>query len=39
MLSIGSGTIRRCGIVGVGVSLWVWAFKTLILASWKSVFS
>jgi hypothetical protein len=20
-----SGTIRRCGIVGVGVSLWAWA--------------
>ena len=23
--SIGSGTIRRCGLVGVGVSLCVWA--------------
>ena len=25
MLSPGSGTIRRCGLVGVGVSMWVWA--------------
>jgi hypothetical protein len=25
MLGPGSGTIRRCGLVGVGVSLWVWA--------------
>ena len=24
---IGSGTIRRCGLVGVGVSLWVWALR------------
>jgi hypothetical protein len=35
MLSSGSGSIRghgsvgvsRCGLVGVGVSLWVWALK------------
>jgi hypothetical protein len=25
MLGPGSGTIRRCGLVGIGVSLWVWA--------------
>jgi hypothetical protein len=25
MLGPVSGTIRRCGLVGVGVSLWVWA--------------
>ena len=25
MLGPGSGTIRRCGPVGIGVSLWVWA--------------
>jgi hypothetical protein len=25
MLGLGSGTVRRCGLVGVGVSLWVWA--------------
>ena len=25
MLGPGSGTIRRCGLVGVGVSLWAWA--------------
>jgi hypothetical protein len=24
MLGPGSSTIRRCGLVGVGVSLWVW---------------
>jgi len=32
MLSSGSGgrgTIRRCGLVGVGVSLWVWALRPL----------
>ena len=27
MLSPGSGTIWRCGPVGVGVSLWVWALR------------
>jgi hypothetical protein len=27
MLSPGSGAIRRCGPVGVGVSLWVWALR------------
>jgi hypothetical protein len=25
MLGLGSGTIRRYGLVGIGVSLWVWA--------------
>ena len=25
MLGSGSGTIRRCGLVEVGVSLWAWA--------------
>ena len=25
MLGPGSGSIRRCGLVGVGVSLWAWA--------------
>jgi hypothetical protein len=37
MLSEGNGTIRRCGPVGVGVSLGV-GFKTLTLAAWKPVF-
>jgi hypothetical protein len=27
MLGPGSGIIRRCDLVGVGVSLWVWALK------------
>jgi hypothetical protein len=27
MLGPGSGTIRRCGPVGIGVSLWVWALR------------
>jgi hypothetical protein len=27
MLSPGSGTIKRCGPVGVGVSLWAWALR------------
>ena len=38
MLGPGNGTFRRCGPVGVGVSLWVSGFKTLILAAWKRVF-
>ena len=25
MIGPGNGTIRRCDLVGVGVSLWVWA--------------
>jgi len=25
MLASGSDTIRRCGLIGVGVSLWAWA--------------
>ena len=37
MLGPGSGTIRRYGLVGVGVSLGM-GFKPLILAAWKSVF-
>ena len=28
MLSSGYGTIRRCGPVGTGVSLWVWALRS-----------
>jgi hypothetical protein len=27
MLGQGSGTIRRCGLVGVGMPLWVWDFR------------
>jgi hypothetical protein len=27
VLSPGNGTIRSCGPVGVGVSLWVWALR------------
>jgi hypothetical protein len=27
MLGPGSGTIRMCGPVGVGVSLWAWALR------------
>jgi hypothetical protein len=39
MLGPGSGTIRRCGLVGVGVCVTVdVGFKTLILAAWKPVF-
>ena len=34
---IESGSIWRYGLVGIGVSLWVWALR-LILAAWKSVF-
>jgi len=26
-LGPGNGTIRRCGSVGVGVSLWTWALR------------
>ena len=45
MLGPESGTIR-CDLVGVdmafvggSVSLRAWAFKTLLLAAWKTVFS
>jgi len=38
MLGPRTGTIWRCGFVGVGVSLWAWALRTLILAAWKSIF-
>jgi hypothetical protein len=27
-LGSGSGTVRRCGLVGVGVALWVWALRS-----------
>jgi hypothetical protein len=27
MLGPGSGTTWSCGLVGVGVSLWTWAFR------------
>jgi hypothetical protein len=27
MLGPGSSTFRRCGLVGVGVSLWIWALR------------
>jgi hypothetical protein len=29
MLGPGSGTVGRCGLVGVGVLLWVWAVISL----------
>jgi hypothetical protein len=29
MLGSGSGTIWRCGLIGVGVSLWDWALTPL----------
>jgi hypothetical protein len=38
MLGPGSDTIRRCRFVGGNVALWVWAFKTLLLTKWESVF-
>jgi hypothetical protein len=44
MLGPGSGTIWRCGLIGVGVALLEYVchcghgLKTLILAAWKSVF-
>ena len=38
MLNPGSGTIRRCGLVEVGVPLVGVGYKTLILAAWKTVF-
>ena len=28
MLGPGSGTVGRCGLVGVGVSLWLWALRS-----------
>jgi len=34
----GSGTIRRCGLVGGNVIVDV-DFKTLLLVAWNSVFS
>jgi hypothetical protein len=27
MIGPGSGTIRRCGLVEVGVALWVWGLR------------
>jgi hypothetical protein len=44
MLGPGSGTIWRCGLIGVGVPCWRKCvtvgvgFKTFILAAWKPVF-
>jgi hypothetical protein len=44
MTGPGSGTIRRCGLVGVGVALLEWVchcgvgFKTFTLAAWKPIF-
>jgi hypothetical protein len=37
----GNGTIRRCGLVGVGLSLWVWALrpKSYLLGSQSSTSS
>ena len=37
ILDQGSGTIRRCGLVGVDVSKCV-GFNTLLLTAWKPVF-
>jgi len=37
MLDPGNGTIKRCGLIGVDVSLGV-GFKTFILAALKPVF-
>jgi hypothetical protein len=45
MLGSGSGTIRRCGLVEIGVALWRKCitvgvgFKTLVLQAWKPLFS
>jgi hypothetical protein len=33
MLGPGSGTVCRCGLSGVGVSLWVWALRPSFLLS------
>jgi hypothetical protein len=35
MLSPGSGTIWRCGLVGAGVSLWAWLLRSKLLPVWK----
>jgi len=37
MLGPGNSTIRRCGLVGVSVTVGV-GFETLLLAAWKPVF-
>ena len=39
MLDPGSGTIRKCGLVGRIVSLWGIHNETLLLTIWKPVFS
>jgi hypothetical protein len=39
MLGPRNGTIRRCGLVGIGVALLKVGFKTFLLAPWESVFS
>lgn len=38
MLGLGSGTIRRCDIVGGSVSLCGVGHETLLLAAWNTVF-
>ena len=38
MLGPQSGTIRRCGLVGVSVTVGM-GFKALVLVAWKQVFS
>jgi hypothetical protein len=40
MLTLGSGNIWRCDLVGGSVSLWGWSLRSLsVLAAWKTVFS
>jgi len=34
MLGPGSGTVKRCGLVGGSVSLWGEGLETLLLAAW-----
>ena len=36
MLGPGSGTVRRCGLVGGSVLLGRVGFKTLLLATWET---
>ena len=35
MLGLGSGNIRRRGLVGVGMSLWAWALASFLLAAFS----
>ena len=39
MFGPGSGTLRRCDLVGGSVSLWGLGFETLLLATWEAVFT